>query len=66
MQEWLRSAKFKLKVSYIYSFGVHLFVQKFFFVQNDAVTFILLGKLAGKHEYVCNVHLSKMSPFWLK
>ena len=28
--------------------------------------FILLGKLAGKHEYVCNVHLSKMSPFWLK
>ena len=30
------------------------------------VNFILLGKLAGKHEYVCNVHLSKMSPFWLK
>ena len=28
--------------------------------------FNLLGKLAGKHEYVCNVHLSKMSPFWLK
>ena len=28
--------------------------------------FILLGKLAGKHEYVCNVHLSKISPFWLK
>ena len=24
---------------------------------------VLLGKLAGKHEYVCNVHLSKMSPF---
>ena len=32
----------------------------------DEVYFILLGKLAGKHEYVCNVHLSKMSPFWLK
>ena len=28
----------------------------------------LAWKLAGKHEYVCNVHLSKMSPFalWLK
>ena len=25
-----------------------------------------LYRLAGKHEYVCNVHLSKMSPFWLK
>ena len=35
---------------------------RFFFT----VHFNLLGKLAGKHEYVCNVHWSKMSPFWLK
>ena len=28
--------------------------------------FLIARKLAGEHEYVCNVHLSKMSPFWLK
>ena len=28
--------------------------------------FLFAWKLAGKHEYVCNVHLSKMSSFWLK
>ena len=30
------------------------------------ILFLLAWKLAGKHEYVCNVHLSKMSSFWLK
>ena len=53
-----------------------LFPTKFFFVRTVfqlwnydiyyTYIFNLLGKLAGKHEYVCNVHLSKMSPFWLK
>ena len=28
--------------------------------------FLFAWKLAGKHEYVCNVHLSKLSSFWLK
>ena len=28
--------------------------------------FLFAWRLAGKQEYVCNVHLSKMSPFWLK
>ena len=28
--------------------------------------FLFAWKLAGEQEYVCNVHLSKMSPFWLK
>ena len=28
--------------------------------------FPLAWKLAGNHEYVCNVPLSKMSTFWLK
>ena len=28
--------------------------------------FLFAWKLAGKHEYVCSVHLSKMSSFWLK